>query len=192
MPYQPPPEIASLSIEQIGALIAARKLPPVDSWNPGRTGDSEMRIARDGSWYHQGSLIRRPAMVRAFASVLRREPDGSHVLITPHEKLAIEVEDTPFVAVDVTSRGSRRQRTLAFRLNTDDLVIAGPQHPLAMTDADGDASPLVGVRGGMQARLTRPVFYDLAEMAIAEQENAPAQPLGLWSGDCFFAFEEHV
>lgn len=192
MPYEPPPEIASLSIEQIGELIAARKLPPVDSWNPERVGDSEMCIAHDGTWYHQGSVIRRPAMVRAFASVLRREPDGQHVLITPYEKLSIDVEDSAFIAIDVTSRRTGRERILAFRTNTDELVMAGQENPLTIEEKDGEPSPYIAVRGGMRARLSRSVFYALADMAIAEQESEPAQQLGLWSCGVFFAFKAEV
>ncbi len=188
MPYEPPPEIASLSITQIGELIAARKLPPVESWNPQRAGTSEMRIARDGSWYHQGTPIRRPAMVRAFSSVLRREDDGSHVLITPYEKLAIEVEDAAFVAIDLTSEEEGKQRTLAFRLNTDDLVVAGDRHKLYIGEMEGEPAPYLDVRGGLQARLSRAVFYTLADLAIAEQEQNGG-PLGLWSQNMFFPFE---
>ena len=188
MPYDPPPEIASLSITQIGELIAARKLPPVESWNPEREGDSEMRIARDGSWYHQGSPITRTAMVRAFSSVLRREKDGSHVLITPYEKLSIEVEDAAFVAIDLTSENQGRNRTLAFRLNTDDLVVAGKDHALDIGEKDGGPAPYLHVRGGLQARINRAVYYELAELAIAEQQERGI-PLGLWSDGIFFPFE---
>ena len=190
MPYEPPPDIAALSIEQIGTLIAERKLPPVESWNPQHTGVSDMRIARDGTWYHQGSPITRPAMVRAFSSVLRREPDGQHVLVTPHEKLAIDVEDAPFIAVDITSDGNGPERTLAFRLNTDDLVMAGTEHRLTITQRAGEPAPYIAVRGGMLARLNRATFYTLADMAIAEQEIYPDQLLGLWSCGTFFAFAE--
>jgi len=188
MPYDPPPEIASLSITQIGELIAARKLPPVDSWNPQRAGDSEMRIARDGTWYHQGSPITRTAMVRAFSSILRREDDGSHILVTPYEKLSIEVEDAAFIAIDLTSENTGKERTLAFRLNTDDLVVAGEDHALEINEIDGEPAPYVHVRGGMRARINRAVFYELADLAIAEQQNNGG-PLGLWSDGVFFPYE---
>ena len=95
MPMDPIPDIASLSLAEIARLVEEAKLPPVEKWNPTHCGDSEMRIARDGTWYHQGSPIGRPAMVRLFSTILRREADGSHVLVTPVEKLDIVVEDAP-------------------------------------------------------------------------------------------------
>src|SRR4051794_16346010 len=99
---QPPIELQGISLAELQQLLESRRLPPVDRWNPERCGDSRMRIARDGTWYHEGVPIRRPAMVRLFASVLRREPDGSHVLVTPIEKLDIGVESTAFRAVDMS------------------------------------------------------------------------------------------
>ena len=105
MPMEPLPDLATLSLPDIARLLAEKKLPPVDQWNPDHCGDSEMRIARDGTWYHQGSPIGREAMVRLFSTILRREPDGSHVLVTPVEKLDIAVEDAPFVAVELKSEG---------------------------------------------------------------------------------------
>src|SRR5690606_39926026 len=101
MPYSPPPELASLSLSEIAELFRSQKLPPVEQWEPEETGDSEMQINADGSWLHQGSPINRPAMVRAFSTLLRREPDGSFVLVTPYQKLGIIVEDAPFVAVQM-------------------------------------------------------------------------------------------
>jgi hypothetical protein len=180
MPYTPPPELASLSITEIAELVAAQKLPPVDQWDPQKTGDSEMRIAADGTWYHQGDPIRRPAMVRAFSSILRREPDGSFALVTPHQKLSILVEDAPFVAVELECEGSGKERTLAFRLNTDHLVVADADHPLRF-GADRP-QPYLQVRRGLEAVLARPVYYQLAELALEEA----ADPLGIWSAGIFF------
>ena len=101
MPYEAPPELATLTLPQIAELVAARKLPPVEQWRPQQIGDSRMRIAADGRWFHEGCLIRRPAMVRAFASLLMRDADGQHWLVTPHEKLAIEVEDAGLARIRV-------------------------------------------------------------------------------------------
>src|SRR6478736_6674406 len=98
-------ELSGLSLAEIARAAAERRLPPVESWNPAHCGDSEMRIARDGTWYHQGSPIGRAAMVRLFSTILRREPDGRFVLVTPVEKLDIEVEDAPFTAVELKSEG---------------------------------------------------------------------------------------
>ena len=100
MPYDPPPELAGLTLDQIAEQVAARKLPPVEDWAPEKTGDSAMRIAADGSWFHEGSPISRQAMVRAFAGLLTRDEEGRHWLVTPFEKLSIEVEDAAFVATD--------------------------------------------------------------------------------------------
>jgi uncharacterized protein len=181
MPYDPPPELASLSLAQIAGLAAARKLPPVGLWNPEKTGDSEMRIAPDGRWFHQGGEITRPAMVRAFSSLLRHETDGSFSLVTPSERLSIVVEDAPFLAVEMQSEGSGKTRNLAFRLNTDDLVIAGPLHLLEVRPL-----PYLHVRGGLWAKLSRPVFYEMAELALAESHEPP----GVWSGGIFFVIGE--
>jgi hypothetical protein len=163
MPYEPPPELAGLSLGEIAALVEARKLPPLDKWSPQDSGDSEMRIAADGRWYHQEGLITRPAMVRAFSSLLMRDEDGQHWLVTPTEKLSITVEDAAFIATDVRQDGD----ALAFRLNSDDLVIAGPDHPLrAAGDADTPAIYLA-VRHGTEARLNRSTWGQLAEIALA-------------------------
>ena len=166
MPYEPPPELAGLSLSEIAGLVAARKLPPIDRWQPAETGDSAMRIAADGSWYHEGGRITRPAMVRAFASLLMRDASGQHWLVTPHQKLAIAVEDAAFIAVDVRQDADG----LAFRLNTDDLVIAGPDNPIR-ADGDPDTPALyVSVRHGTEARLNRSTYAQLAEIALAEGE----------------------
>jgi uncharacterized protein len=176
MPYNPPPELATLSLSQIAELVQQRKLPPVDQWHPESSGDSEMRIAADGRWYHQGGEITRPAMVRAFSTLLRRD-DDRYWLVTPQEKLSITVEDAPFIAVEVQSEGSGDQRTLAFRLNSDDLVIAGREHALELRPL-----PYLHVRAGLWAKLARPVYYELAELALNEGHAPP----GVWSSGLFF------
>src|SRR5688572_9753486 len=138
---RPPIELQGLSLAELQALIDERRLPPVDQWNPERCGHSGMRIARDGTWYHQGEPIRRPAMVRLFSSVLRREPDGRHMLVTPVEKLEIEVDSTAFRAVEMSSEGELAQRRIALRLDSGDALIVGPDHPLALATDDHGPSP---------------------------------------------------
>ncbi|HEY0028366.1 MAG TPA: DUF1285 domain-containing protein, partial [Allosphingosinicella sp.] len=113
------------------------------------------------------------------------EEDGSFVLVTPVEKLSIEVEDAPFVAVEVKSGGEGERRTLAFRLNTGDVVVAGPNHPIALREGADGPHPYVEVRRGLEALVARSVYYELAEAALAEG----ATPPGLWSNGAFFAFE---
>ena len=163
MPYDPPPDLAGLSLAQIAELAESRGLPPLDQWTPQDEGDSEMRIARDGTWFHAGSPVRRPAMVRAFASLLTRDADGQHWLVTPFQKLAIEVEDAAFIATDVKLDGD----ALAFRLNTDDLVIADAAHPLRVAGSEDEPAAYVAVRHGTEARLDRSTWLQLAEIALA-------------------------
>lgn len=163
MPYEPPPELAGLSLAEVAELAASRKLPPVSQWEPETIGESHMCIAADGRWFHEGGEIRRPAMVRAFASILRRDADGRHWLVTQSQKLSIEVEDAAFIAVDVRQDADG----LAFRLNTDDLVIAGPEHPIR-SEGDPDTPAIyLAVRNGTEARLNRSTYAQLAEIALA-------------------------
>jgi hypothetical protein len=180
----PAPDLSGLSLAEIAKAASERRLPPVDQWDPERHGDSRMRIARDGRWYHEGGPIDRMAMVRLFASLLRREKDGRHVLVTPAERLDIVVEDAPFVAVEVKSEGEGPARRLAFRLNTDETVIADADHPLRFAAKDGQSQPYVRVRGGLEALIARSVYYEIASLAIDEG----ADPPGLWSGGAFFPF----
>ncbi|KGB58842.1 DUF1285 domain-containing protein [Sphingopyxis sp. SE2] len=181
-----PKDFSQLSLTEAAELLAERKLPPVESWHPERTGDSAMEIRADGSWYHEGGRINRPAMVRLFSTILRREPDGGHVLVTPTEKLAIAIEDTPFRAVEMKSEGEEEDRKLVFRLDTDDLVMAGADHPLGFgRDAD-NPDPRLHVRGaignGLEARIDRALYYEIVELALAEGGEPPA----IWSnGTCF-------
>ena len=185
MPMDPLPDLTALSLADIARLAEEQKLPPVERWNPTHCGDSEMRIARDGTWFHQGSPIGRQAMVRLFSTILRREPDGSYVLVTPVEKLDIAVEDAPFVAVEMKAEGEGREGRLAFRLNTGDLVTAGAEHPLRFEERADGPRPYLHVRGGLEALVARPVYYDLAAMALASGDVPP----GVWSEGAFFPLE---
>lgn len=184
---EPPPDLDGLSLAEIARLAAERRLPPVASWNPDRCGHSDMRIARDGTWFHQGDPIRRPAMVRLFSNILRREPDGSYVLVTPVEKLDIDVEDTPFLAVELKTEGNGRDRQLAFRLNTGDATIAGPNHLIRLNN-EADPHPILQVRPGLDALIVRPVYYELATLALEEGTEPP----GLWSDGCFFRLDGSI
>lgn len=192
----PLPDLAALSLADVARLVAERRLPPVEQWHPTHCGDSEMRIAADGTWYHQGSPIGRPAMVRLFSTILRREPDGRYVLVTPVEKLDIAVEDAPFLAVEMTSEGTGRERRLAFRLNTGDLVVADADHPLSLRGTAQEPRPYLHVRGapanGLDALVGRSVFYELAQCALDERpaDAPPGTPVGLWSAGTFFPLEQ--
>lgn len=187
-------DLSQASLADIARAVAEKRLPPVDQWNPTHCGDSDMRIAPDGTWFHMGTPIGRPAMVKLFSTILRREADGSFVLVTPVEKLSITVEDAPFLAVEASSEGEGAARTLAFRLLTDDIVVAGPANPLRLDTApDGTPRPYLHVRGPadrpLEALVNRAVFYQLADLALADQAR-DGGPLGLWSGGAFFAFAD--
>jgi uncharacterized protein len=182
---RPSIELQGVSLADLQKLIDERRLPPVDQWNPERCGHSGMRIGRDGTWYHHGDPIHRPEMVRLFSTVLRRERDGRHVLVTPLEKLDIDVEGTAFRAIEMESEGEGGDRRIAFRLDSGDAVILGPDHPLRMIDAGQGPVPRLLVRHGLEAELTRPIYYELAEIALAEKH----QPPGVWSDGQFFPLE---
>lgn len=175
---QPPLHVAGQSLAALAAAIGGRRRPPVDRWDPPLCGHSGMRIAADGTWFHDGAPIKRPAMVRLFATVLRREGDGSHVLVTPVEKLTIDVDVTPFRAVAMRQEGEGENRRIALEIDSGDAVIVGPEHPLRLVDG----TPRVVVRHGLEALLARPLYYELAEIALAEGHEPP----GIWSGGCFF------
>jgi hypothetical protein len=178
---RPPIDLKGISITELQKMIDERRLPSVDQWNPQACGHSGMRIARDGTWYHEGSPIGRPAMVRLFSTVLRREPDGRHVLVTPAEKLDIDVEETAFRAVELQSEGEGPARRIAFRLDSGDAVILGSGHSLLL-----EPSPRISIRHGLEAELSRPVYYELAELALAEGGDPP----GVWSEGVYFPMEQ--
>jgi uncharacterized protein len=182
---RPPIELKGISLAELQQLIAERRHPPVDKWDPAYCGHSGMRIARDGTWFHNGSRIKRPAMVRLFSTILRREPDGSHVLVTPVEKLGIDVERSPFRAIEMTSEGSGRDRRIALALDSGDAILLGREHPLEIETDESGPTPRVLVRHGLQAELARSIYYELAEIALAEGEKPP----GVWSDGCFFPLE---
>ena len=150
----------------------------------------DMRIARDGTWFYCGSPITRMPLVKLFASVLRREPDGAYWLVTPVERGRVAVEDAPFIAVAVDRDGEGRNQRLIFRTNLDEIVTAGPDHPLRVdTAADGTPAPYIVVRPGLEARLARPVFYELVELGDEERVEGETR-FGVWSGGMFFRLGE--
>ena len=182
---RPPIELKGLSFPELEALLAERRLPPVERWNPDHCGESGMTIARDGTWFHNGSPIERAAMVRLFSTILRREPDGSHVLVTPVEKLTIGVEATAFRAGEMMNQGKGRSRRIGLKLDSGDAVVVGAEHPLQIIDTDLGPSPRVLVRHGLEAELSRAIYYELAEIALEEK----ADPPGVWSGGHFFPLD---
>ena len=163
--------------------LRRRALPPVEDWHPSHCGDSLMRIAPDGTWFHQDRPIARPELVRLFSTILRKDEDG-FVLVTPAEKLSIAVEDAPFLAVLLTAEGLGRGQRLSFTTNVGDQVTAGPDHPLGFKMITDAPVPYLHVRGGLTAKAARPVYYQLADLAATHQDR-----LGVWSGGIFFPFK---
>lgn len=155
----------------LSALIARagqfRGPAPVHLWNPAHCGSIDIHIDRAGAWHHEGRPIRREALVKLFATVLRREPDGSYVLVTPAEKLTIRVDDVPFLAVELVVASEEGDaagaQAIVLRTNVGDVVTVDAEHPLrVVSDAEGGLVPYVRVRGGLDARLTRSVVHELA------------------------------
>lgn len=178
-----PPGLAAL-VARAGKQKGSK--PPVDKWNPDFCGDLDMRIARDGSWHYLGSPIGRERLVRLFASVLRKDADGRHYLVTPVEKIGIQVDDVAFVGVELHAEGQRRAQQLVVRTNVGDVVEVGANHPLRfVTDAEnGGLIPYVLVRGRLEARLGRPLLYELAD--LLEPVEGDEAHSGVWSGGEFF------
>lgn len=163
-----------------------RGLPPVNDWNPPFCGDMDLRIARDGSWHYLGSPIGRLALVRLFATVLRRDADGDYYLVTPVEKVRIRVDDAPFVAVDVEVDGAGEAQQLTFVTNVGDRVTADAAHPLRVAfDDDGNPAPYVRVRDRLEALISRAVYFELAELGHV-RAGEDGLDFGVWSGGRFF------
>lgn len=181
------PEPAVKGLDEAARAGGGRRRPPVEDWCPAVAGPIDIRIAGDGSWSYQGSPIRRAALVRLFASILRREADGGFALVTPVEKRFITVEDAPFVAVAMEVTGAGEAQVIGFETNVGDRVAAGEAHPLrfAAVGDDGTVKPYVTVRRGLEALIARPVFYDLCELGDARRHDG-AEWFGVWSGGRFW------
>lgn len=180
----------SQSMNAMDRLMAAlgdrssRGLPPVERWNPPFCGDLDMRIAADGTWFYLGTPIGRPAMVKLFSSVLRKDGDD-YFLVTPIEKVGIKVDDAPFQAVEMAVEGQGEERSLAFRTQVDDLVSAGSEHPIRFARAQGGGlKPYVHVRRELWARVTRAVTYDLLALGEVRDVDGVAM-FGVLAGGVF-------
>ncbi len=165
---------------------SARGLPPVHLWNPPYCGEIDIRIARDGTWYHEGTPIGRAGLVKVFSGILKRE-DGRYYLVTPVEKVGIKVDDAPFVAVDVVAEGTGPLQVLRFVTQVGDEVVAGPDNPIRIErdGADGEPAPYVHVRAGMEALIDRKSFYRLIDLGVHETVAGNSW-FGLWSSGRFF------
>ena len=161
-------------------------LPPVEKWEPEFCGEIDIVIKRDGTWFHEGTPIGRARLVRLFSTVLRRDGE-EYFLVTPVEKMKITVEDVPFVAVLMRNEGKGEDQNLFFRTNVGDEVLANADHPLEFrSDGNsGEAVPYVEVRRRLEARIARPVFYELVELGVRCQING-SEMFGVWSDGVFF------
>lgn len=148
------------------AARAGKGLPPVERWNPEFCGDLDMEIKADGTWFYMGSPIGRAALVQLFSTVLRKDEDGRTYLVTPVEKVAIRVEDAPFVAVEMDVSGQGANQVLTFRTNVGEVIEAGPDHRLRFVDEDGTGGlkPYLHVRGRLEALVARPVMYQIVDI----------------------------
>lgn len=163
--------------ETLETLQAGKKLPPVQRWQPERVGTIDIRITADGTWYHEGAPFVRDALVRLFATVLRKDADD-YYLVTPAEKLKIEVEDAPFVAVDMETKGRGEAAELLFTTNVGDHVVADAEHTLEVEERDGQPRPYLHIRDGLRALINRAVFYRLVDQATVENGHLVAYSRG--------------
>ena len=172
-------------LAQAAARVKTRGMPPIHQWNPPHCGDIGLKIARDGVWSYQGSPIGRVAMVRLFSTILRRDPEG-HVLVTPVEKVSVEVEDAPFLAVEMQVEGAGDTRALRLRTNVEDWVSVDAAHPLRFEPGpSGGLKPYVLVRDELWALVARPIFYDLAALGEV-REIGGEEMFGIACGGAFF------
>jgi hypothetical protein len=179
------PAVGGPALAGLAAVAAERGLPPVHLWHPPFCGDIGMRIGRDGTWFYRGSPIGRPALVKLFSTILRKDEDR-YVLVTPVEMVAVEVEDAPFLAVEISVEADARGPLLRFRTNVDDWVAADADHPLRFEAGASDGvKPYLRVRDDLWALLTRPVFYDLVAHGEIRDSGGEAS-YGVASGGQFF------
>jgi uncharacterized protein len=171
---------------EAGKVARTGRLPPVHLWNPPFCGDLDIRIRRDGTWFYLGTPIGRPALVRLFAGILKRE-QGRYFLVTPVEKVGITVDDAPFVAVDVTVSGAGAAQMLTFETNVGDRVTAGEGHAIRVErdPETGEPAPYVHVRAGLEALIDRKTFYRLVDLGTQARHDG-ADWFGLWSGGRFW------
>lgn len=163
--------------DRLVTLQAEKSLPPVALWHPDREGTIDIRIAADGSWYHEGDPILRQSLVKLFSTILRREGDH-HYLVTPAEKLRITVEDAPFLAVDFEIQGTGRAQQLLFITNVEDYVLVDADHPIRIGGDEAKPKPYLTVRDGLEALISRAAYYRLAD--YCEPDGAE---YWLWSAD---------
>ena len=177
---------ASTPLRGLGEAAKAKGPPPVHLWNPPFCGDIDMRIAQDGTWFYMNSPIGRKPLMQLFASVLRHDADGKYYLVTPVEKVGIRVDDAPFTAVRMTVAGEGEEQVIRFETNADDAVTVDEAHPMrfATEEGTGGLKPYVLVRAGLEALVSRALFYDLAAAGTVRDGW-----FGVWSSGSFYAMQ---
>lgn len=191
------PHIDSHSSSQTSSQTSSQIKPigpaPVHLWDPPFCGDMDLRITKDGSWVHEGVAIKRMQLVKLFASILKLEADGCFYLVNPVEKVRIQVDDCPFLIHTLEVEGRGEQQMLHFTTNTDERFCADADHALTV-EVEGEMSsevdnqqphPIVHVRSGLNGLLSRNVFYQLVELAVASKQRGP-DCIGVWSAGQFF------
>ncbi|MEI8179358.1 DUF1285 domain-containing protein [Aestuariivirga sp.] len=178
---------ASNPLKGLGEARKAKGPPPVHLWNPPFCGDIDMRIAQDGTWFYMNSPIGRKPLVQLFASVLRLDADGKYYLVTPVEKVGIRVDDAPFTAIRMHVEGEGRHQIIHIETNVDDEVTVGEAHPLRFAEEEGTGGlkPYVLVRDGLEALVSRTLFYDLAAVGMVEDGW-----FGVWSSGHFYPMQK--
>ena len=175
------PELGEL-FDELVQEKGSKKLPPVEDWKPSRTGKIDIFIDAWGDWYHEGDPIKRQEIINLFSTIMRKDEDG-YCLVTPSEKLLIKVEDVPFVVVEMATRGENVDRQLVFRTNVNEVVTANDSHRLWVTNAEKDPRPYLHIRSGLNALLSRPVYYQLMDLCIWDNDNCY-----IYSADTRFDF----
>jgi hypothetical protein len=184
------PETIAQQVEN--AQAPGKGLPPLETWNPGLSGDIDIVIARDGQWLYQGKPIGRDAIVKLFSTILRRESDGHHYLVTPVEKWRITVEDAPILAHSLEASGDGREQVLSVTTNTGETLVIGEEHPLDVGVYGGanEPRPVIGVRHGVEARLVTAAYYDLVDRAT-EENSGDDTVIGVWSSGNFYKIADN-
>ena len=171
----------STAFNELLKQVGSTRLPPVESWHPEREGQIDIRIRSDGTWLHDGTVIRRKSIAQIFSTILRIE-DDTYYLVTPVEKLRIQVDDVPFLAVDMEASGTGIQQEVLFKTNMDDVIRLDDDHALTIKNTDSGPRPYIEVRRGLLARVLSDVFYRLADFV----EDSEVEPVYIWSAGTRF------
>ena len=180
-------ESADSLLKSLGKVDVEKSLPPVDKWHPDRIYKIDIRIAHDGSWYHEGDRIKRPQLVKLFSSILRKDPDNKTYLVTPAEQAEIEVEDAHFQMLDFDCVGEGKDQKLVFVNNVGDRTVVDSEHEIFMqlSPVTGEQNPYLNVRHGLTGRIVRAAYYRLVDIAVEKTIEGKSW-FGVWSSGVFF------